>query len=87
MQKYAKSQESQKETSVVKEIGFSLHVLRISEVLLKHLSTFASQPKELCSVPPKPSYDRSCPHRCWERHSQALRLTGIRGAFHFAKMF
>ena len=71
----------------MKEIGFSLHVSHISEMLLKHLSIFASQPKELCSAAPKPSCDSSCPHGCWERHSQASRLTDIRGACHFAKYF
>lgn len=87
MQKYTKSEESQKERNVMKEIGFSLHVSHISEILLKHLGIFASQPKELCSAPPKASHDCSCPHGCRERHSQASRLTGIRGAFHFAKCF
>lgn len=60
--KKAKLQESQKDTSVMKEIGFPLHVSHISEMLLKHLGIFASQPKELCSTPPKPICGCSCPH-------------------------
>lgn len=87
MQKYTKSQESQKETSVMKEIGFSLHVSHISEMLLKCLNIFASQPKELCRTPPKPSHNWSCPCGCWKKHNQAFRRTSIRGTFYFVKRF
>lgn len=34
----------------MKGTGFSLHVSHISEMLLKHLSIFASQPKKLLST-------------------------------------
>lgn len=57
----------------MKETSFALHVSCISEMLLKHLSIFASQPKEFCSTPLKSICDCSCPHGCWEWFSQANR--------------
>lgn len=67
------------------EIDFPLYVSHISEKLLKYVSIFASQPKELCSTPPKSICDSSCSHGHWEWFSQAPRLTGIRNTFQFAK--
>lgn len=59
MQNQRKFQESHKERHFTKEISSSFHVSYISEIFLKHLSTFASQPKEIFSAPPKPSCDCS----------------------------
>lgn len=84
MQNQRKFQESHKERHFTKEISSSFHVSYISEIFLKHLSTFASQPKEISQHLPNPAVTA---HGCWERHSQASRLAGIKGVFYFPKYF